>query len=74
MIKPLYRGKKVIFTICIEAKTRSNIKASAVQFIMSKPGQILKPENESATSVTVPLVMSITIFLSVTHSVIKEKI
>ena len=37
MIKPLYRGKKVIFTICIEAKTRSNIKASAVQFIMSKP-------------------------------------
>ena len=35
---------------------------------------MVKPENESATSVTVLLVMSITIFLSVTHSVIKEKI
>ena len=35
MIKPLYRGKKVIFTISIEAKTRANIKASAVQFIAS---------------------------------------
>ena len=33
---PRYRGKKVIFTICIEAKTTANIKASAVQFIVSK--------------------------------------
>ena len=33
---PRYRGKKVIFTITIEAKTRANIKAPTVQFIVAK--------------------------------------
>ena len=33
---PRYRGKKFIFTISIEPKTRTNIKASAVQFIVAK--------------------------------------
>ena len=33
---PRYRSKKVIFAITIEAKMRANIKASAVQFIVSK--------------------------------------
>ena len=45
MIKPIYRGKKVIFTICIEAKTRENIKASTVQFIVSKTEETDPPSS-----------------------------